>query len=175
MTGDAAATTLRPFALALYGEAGVAEACLLLQDRAGVDVNLLLCAAFLGVRRGHLLDPAGVKHLQGEVAPWHREIVGGLRAVRRRLKSGPAPAPDAWTERLREQVKALEIEAELIELDRLGACADRLLAGAPCATGTAEALARAGMAEVVAAAAGRTLAEVEIDALALVARRAVGR
>lgn len=44
-----------------------------------------------------------------------------LRAVRQRLKFGPAPAPEDITGQLRSEVQRIEIEAELIELDELDA------------------------------------------------------
>ena len=43
-----AAGALWDFAVRLYAEPGVGEACLALQDRFGVDVPLLLWAAWLG-------------------------------------------------------------------------------------------------------------------------------
>ncbi len=52
---------------------------------------------------------------------WHREVVRPLRAVRQRLKTGPAPAPNDLTARLRSKVQRIEIDAELIELDELDA------------------------------------------------------
>lgn len=52
---------------------------------------------------------------------WHREVVRPLRAVRQRLKTGPAPAPNDITARLRSKVQRIEIDAELIELDELDA------------------------------------------------------
>ena len=41
-------TPLWAFSLAVYGGDGVAEECLDLQERLGLDVNILLFAAFLG-------------------------------------------------------------------------------------------------------------------------------
>jgi hypothetical protein len=55
----------------------------------------------------------------GTVGAWHGEVVEPLRAVRRRLKHGPAPAPDRTTDKLRARLQAIEIEAERIELETL--------------------------------------------------------
>ena len=106
--------------LAVYARPEVRQACLDLQDRRGANVCLLLFAQWAGAACGHRLGRAEAERL-GAAAPWHSEIVEGLRAVRRRLRSGPAPAPDAATERLRAQVQAAEIEAERIELLTLAA------------------------------------------------------
>lgn len=109
---------LWPFALALYGAAGVSQACLTLQDRAGADVPMLLWAAWLGAD-GRALGPNDPARARDAVAAWHREIVQPLRAVRQRMKSGPAPAPSDRTEALRDRLKAVEIGAERIELAML--------------------------------------------------------
>src|SRR5262249_36532135 len=42
-----------------------------------------------------------------------------LRALRRRMRTGPDPAPSAASESLRRQIKAAEIGAEQIELAAL--------------------------------------------------------
>lgn len=43
-------------------------------------------------------------------------MIEPLRAVRRRLKNGPHPAPTQETETLRNSVKAVELSSEKIEL-----------------------------------------------------------
>ncbi|MFV3128790.1 TIGR02444 family protein [Niveispirillum sp. KHB5.9] len=102
------------FSLSLYATPGVAHACLLAQDSHGADVNLLLWAVWLAAQ-GHDLTPAELADAQAATTPWRDEIVRPLRAIRRQLKSGPAPAPDTATESLRTQVKAAELEAERIQ------------------------------------------------------------
>lgn len=106
------------FSLAFYGAPGVAEACLALQDRSGMDggadVNLLLFCCWAG-RAGHRLTAAELERLLGASADWQGEVVRPLRAARRWLKAEGGPAEGA----LRERIKALELEAERIEQDRL--------------------------------------------------------
>lgn len=103
--------SLWSFSLSLYAAPGVAEACLTAQDRHGADVNLLLWAVWLA-SQGHDLTAAEVAEAEAATRPWREEVIWPLRAVRRRLKTGPLPAPDAATESLRMQVKAAELEAE---------------------------------------------------------------
>ena len=105
----------------VYAREGVPDACLHLQSRHDVDIPVALFAAFVGAVRRQTLTPAGVDAARGRVDAWHREVVRPLRAVRQRLKTGPAPAPDDTTARLRSEVQRIEIEAELIELDELDA------------------------------------------------------
>lgn len=86
-----------------------------------MDVPVVLFAAFVGAVRRQALMASGVDAARRRVDAWHREVVLPLRAVRQRLKFGPAPAPDDITGRLRSEVQRIEIEAELIELDELDA------------------------------------------------------
>ena len=104
------------FAERVYGRPGVAQACLALQERCHADVNLLLFAAWLGAERGTPLPDRLARQAQQRVAAWHGEIVRPLRAVRQRMKAGPAHAPSAATEALRDALKAVEIGSERIEL-----------------------------------------------------------
>jgi len=114
----AASGELARFAVDLYGRPGVSEACLLLQDRCRVNVPVLLTVAWLA-RRGATVTRTVVREADAAVRDWQDEIVGPLRAVRRRLKYGPPPAPQERTERLREMVKRAELSAEFIELSAL--------------------------------------------------------
>jgi uncharacterized protein (TIGR02444 family) len=109
----------KQFALELYGSEGVAAACLHLQNRHTLDVNLVLFAAFIGARRRQALTTSCLDAARSRVDAWHREVVRPLRAVRQRLKTGPAPAPNELTTRLRGKLQQVEIDAELIELDQL--------------------------------------------------------
>jgi uncharacterized protein (TIGR02444 family) len=114
------------FALAVYQKPGVSDACLLLQDRYGCNVTLLLFAAWAGAEQGVVLRADEMAAALGTVGAWHGEVVEPLRAVRRRLKHGPAPAPNAVTGKLRARLQAIEIEAERIELETLaGVLPDR--------------------------------------------------
>jgi uncharacterized protein (TIGR02444 family) len=115
------------FAVDLYQRPRVSEACLLLQDRLGVDVSLLLFALFAAANRGRMLGTADLAELERTAAPWRDEVVRPLRALRRRLKSGPGPASGPAAERLRERIKAAELHAEQIELAVLARRLDRCL------------------------------------------------
>ncbi len=161
---------LKDYALALYGREGVSAACLLLQERTGLDVNLLLFAAWMGAHRGYPLDEQEVLQARGKVADWHAEIVRPLRAVRRRLKTGPLPAPSQATAQLREKLQGLEISAELIELEELSALGQTL--PAKPRAGTPRDMATAGMTRVVAIAAKRDLDTEEEAAVAFIAHAA---
>jgi uncharacterized protein (TIGR02444 family) len=107
------------FSLGVYGRPGVAPACLVLQERYRLDINLLLFAAWAGAAHGHVLSDAEWRHAYATVGAWHAEMVRGLRRLRTRLKDGPPPAPGPQTEGLRSLVKKGELDAERIEQDLL--------------------------------------------------------
>jgi uncharacterized protein (TIGR02444 family) len=110
------------FSLAVYGRPGVAPACLALQDRHGLDVNLLLYCGWCG-SRGRALSGEEIAALDARVADWRREVVLPLRGVRRWMKTQEA-APGEEAGALRDEVKRLELEAERIEQDLLFAASE---------------------------------------------------
>lgn len=116
------------FALKLYAEPGMREACLHLQDHGDVDVMLLLVAVFAAARKHMRLSSEDVKAMDDASRPWRVQVVHPLRALRRTLVSGPPPAPSEATEKLRSQIKAAELDAERFENDLL---ADWLQSKAP--------------------------------------------
>jgi uncharacterized protein (TIGR02444 family) len=111
------------FSVATYGQEGVAPACLSLQDRYGLDVNLLLYCCWSGAR-GVRLSAAELALLIDAVRAWQTEVVRRLRAVRRFLKAGGSGAPPDQAEALRQRVAAVELDAEHMEQLLLAAAID---------------------------------------------------
>jgi uncharacterized protein (TIGR02444 family) len=117
------------FSLAVYGNAAVQRECLDLQDRHGINVNLLLFCVFVGAVHGAVLSRADVKQAESIVHRWDREIVSALRAARRALKSFSDDASSADLNSLYNNVKAQELEAEKHEQRMLERwCAERVSA-----------------------------------------------
>ena len=108
-------TDLWNFAIGLYARPGVEAACLQLQTH-GADVCLLLCGAWLD-RRGVTPDAGRVEQLRELAGPWQRDVVQPLRALRQQWRA--EAAHDAELAKLRERVKALELDAERRQLERL--------------------------------------------------------
>jgi uncharacterized protein (TIGR02444 family) len=111
------------FALDLYARPGVADACLKLQNEAGVDVMMFLMVGYAAVRHRILLTPPEIRELDETCRPWREKIVHPLRAIRTGLKTGPSPAPSSETEQFRSKVKSIELAAERLQNQLL---ADRL-------------------------------------------------
>ncbi|WP_051334298.1 TIGR02444 family protein [Bradyrhizobium sp. Ai1a-2] len=103
------------FALELYAKPGIADACLQLQNECGVDVMMLLMATFAAVRRGIALTPTDIGGMDAACRDWREQIVLPLRRLRTTLKSGPAPAPNEQSEKLRSSIKAAELSAERLQ------------------------------------------------------------
>ena len=121
MTADPAQALDTPFwafSLKVYAAEGVADECLALQERLGLDVNLLLFAAYMAAAEGVRLDASDIAAAAGAVEAWHNETVRALRGVRRTLKPVSLDARNplrAQAALLRTQVKAAELAAEQIE------------------------------------------------------------
>jgi uncharacterized protein (TIGR02444 family) len=103
------------FALHIYAQPGIADACLRLQDEAGVDVMMFLMTVFAAVRHRVLLTPSEIRQLGEVCRPWREQIVQPLRTLRTRLKTGPLPAPNSATEPFRSTIKAAELAAERLQ------------------------------------------------------------
>jgi uncharacterized protein (TIGR02444 family) len=132
------------FSLQVYGRPGVAEACLALQDRHGVDVNLLLFCCWTG-GLGQRLSGGQMDQLLEAVGPWHGAVVKPLRSVRRWLKT-QALAPAEAAAGLRRAVKARELDAERLEQAILAEQAVLLARDSPAAGPGTPALAAANLA-----------------------------
>lgn len=107
--------------LTAYKAPDVAKACLSLQDHHEQNVPLLLWAAWVAVT-GRRPDEETLEAACDAARAYDTVITAQLRAVRRTLK---APIPDVdndHREALRQQVKALELDAErrlMLELESL--------------------------------------------------------
>jgi uncharacterized protein (TIGR02444 family) len=142
--------SLWDFSLEFYARPGVAAACLLCQDEAGADVNLILFLLWQGTI-GIGRTPAEIATLDEAVRNWREQVVKPLRSVRRYLKGMEADA-------LRDAVKAAELDAERLQQQQLSAHA-RAADGQPAPDAAAANL------RAYAAATGRALPISAVDAL----------
>lgn len=133
--------SLWDFSVALYARPGVAELCLQLQDELGADVCLLLAALWLE-QRAVAATAERVAQLEQLATPWQAEVTTPLRQLRRAWKT--AAAGDAGLAELRRQLAALELQAERLLLERVGALSARWPADAAAASNWLECLAGSG-------------------------------
>src|SRR5690349_22774626 len=73
------------FSLRLYARPRVADSCLALQERHGIDVNLLFCCLWLGIE-GQQLAKRDISRLAARVRTLHENVVKPLRQARTVLK-----------------------------------------------------------------------------------------
>lgn len=107
------------FALSTYARSGCEAACLRLQEQ-GADVCLLLCGAWLE-QRGVAQTPKRLQALKHIAGPWQAQVIEPLRQVRMQWRA--MAQQDEVLDKLRERVKALELDAERELLTRLEAVA----------------------------------------------------
>lgn len=118
------------FSLGFYRQPGVGDACIALQDGAGVDVNLLLlllwqaslCRAF---------SPSDVESIEHRIGEWRRMTVVPLREIRRALRSPPAMVEGSVAEAFRTRIKAVELEAERLQQEAMYIMSKTLPVAAP--------------------------------------------
>ena len=111
------------FSVATYGKAGVAEACLHLQEELGIDVNVLLYCCWYGCTRGTLDGPA-IERILSFAEPWAEHVVRPLRAARTWMKSVGCVSPFVPGDEcmaLREEIKRAELKAEHLQENRMQA------------------------------------------------------
>lgn len=114
------------FARDVYAEPGMQTLCLRLQDEHQIDVVLLLTCCWYGCYYGEISD-SQLARASGFADPWRTQLVSPLRQARRWLKPHPASAasiPAEQQEALRQRIKALELDAEFMQLRALAALFD---------------------------------------------------
>lgn len=116
------------FSLRFYRHPEVADACIRLQEEAGVDVNLLLFLLWHATRK-RALSATEVAELERRIGAWRDMTVIPLRTLRRALKSPPALVAPATAELFRTKVKAVELEAERLQQEAMYELAGASLLG----------------------------------------------
>ena len=83
------------FSIKFYAVPGVAQACIELQDQAGVDVNVLFFLLW-NATQGRALNAEDVAAVEDAIRPWREMTVVPLRSVRRALKTAPYAPAARW-------------------------------------------------------------------------------
>ena len=117
-TSTNADTPFWRFSLNFYRQAGVAEACIALQDECGVDVNLMLFLLWLAAN-GRQLSVDNIKELDQAVHSWRDLTIIPIREIRRKLKAASTLVEAGKQEAFRTKVKAVELEAERLQQEAL--------------------------------------------------------
>jgi uncharacterized protein (TIGR02444 family) len=113
-------STFWNFSLKFYAQRGIADVCLDLQDRFGVDVNVLLYLLWRA-QRGGRLQPAEVEKVIALINDWQLHVVQPLRGVRRFLKDPGTTWSSPEVASLRQRIKEEELLAERLQQDAMEA------------------------------------------------------
>lgn len=101
------------FSLHVYSKPSVKEACLALQNRCGMNVNILLFCNWLGITGRGQLSKSDLEKSIAAIDNWHRTFTVGLRNIRSKLTSpsyGKIPL-----QKFRQSLLSQELAAEHIE------------------------------------------------------------
>jgi uncharacterized protein (TIGR02444 family) len=121
------------FSVKFYSVAGVAQACIDLQDQAKVDVNILFFLLW-NATQGRALSIAEVAELERMIGAWREMTVVPIRNVRRALKAPPPVLPPDAAEGFRTRIKAVELEAERLQQEAMYDLAQSGRIGQPAAS-----------------------------------------
>jgi len=102
------------FSLRFYRNPEVAAACIVLQDEAGVDVNILFFLLWNATMKRSFSVPV-IADLDERIGAWRNATVIPLRELRRALKSPPKVVDPGAAEAFRTRIKGAELEAERLQ------------------------------------------------------------
>jgi len=105
------------FSVKIYQHPEVERACLELQDNHGLSVVMLFYCVWVGVFRGKFEDDIYAKAITFSLS-WGNEVVIPLREVRRWMKNSQDEQVTSGA-LLREQIKAVELDAEHFQMNTL--------------------------------------------------------
>jgi len=108
--------SLWDWTLKAYAQTGAPEACLTLQDEFGQNTSFLLWAVW-----AEAADPALLARAADLSHRWEALALAPIRNVRRALKPGFDGVDDGERERLRDDVKAVELRTERVLMEALEA------------------------------------------------------
>jgi uncharacterized protein (TIGR02444 family) len=113
------------YALPLHESKGVGEAVIAMQDRHGVNVNVVLLSCWVGASGRGRLGEEGVRKAIEAAEVWNRDVVQQLRQVRRVMRPGIPPIDKSVSDALRRRILEVEIDCERAEIVMLGQAFDR--------------------------------------------------
>ncbi|TQN54863.1 TIGR02444 family protein [Agrobacterium tumefaciens] len=110
--------TLWEFMLGFYALPGISRSCLELQESHNIDVPIFL-AVLRYIGSGQDFDLPALKALDGRCGEWRNTVIKPLRALRTAMKTKSQMTEDMQGWSLREEIKAIELSAEKIEIAML--------------------------------------------------------
>jgi len=121
------------FSVRHYRQPGVADACLFVQDRYGLNVNLVLFCIWAADTGRGALTAADMTAALRRVEDWEAQVIEPLREIRRISRHEALGVPEFLLQAFQPHIRQVELEAEQIEQRLL----EELVPGPGSATGEA--------------------------------------
>lgn len=103
------------FSLAFYGKPGVADACVYLQDKYGLDVNIILFCVWVGSTGRGPLDANEIGVCVSRTSDWRGRVIEPLRQIRRACRDQPLGVPEFLLQVFHPLMRDIELDAEHVE------------------------------------------------------------
>lgn len=103
------------YSLSVYAMPHVADACVFLQDRYELDVNVLLFCVWVGASGRQPLEPEALRDCIRRIRDWRARVVEPLRSIRRACRDEPLGVPEFLLESFVPSMRNTEIDAERVE------------------------------------------------------------
>lgn len=103
------------YSVSIYGSPGVADACIYLQDKYDLDVNLLLFCIWLGASGRGSFDAGEIENCLRRTGDWRARVIDPLRSIRRACRDEPLGVPEFLLQIFRPLMQDIELDAEHIE------------------------------------------------------------
>ncbi|PJK31545.1 TIGR02444 family protein [Minwuia thermotolerans] len=100
----------------VYARGRAKDACLTLQERVGLDVNVVLYCCWVASSGRGAFRKDELEGALDAVAEWRVHVVETLRELRRQLKGGIGEAPRPLSDDLRRVVVECELHSEHVEI-----------------------------------------------------------
>ena len=107
--------SLWDFSVQLYGQPGVADACLSLQEQHGLDVNLLLFGIWSDLFGNGGLDLEAFERITREASAWRDQVIIPTREARRAAKRGHPSLTASESEAVYRRMLDTELALEKTE------------------------------------------------------------
>jgi uncharacterized protein (TIGR02444 family) len=103
------------FSLSFYRQPGVADACLFVQDRYGLNINIVLFCVWVANSGGGALTTAHIATALRRIADWEGHVIKPLREIRRACRREALGVPEFLLQMFQPQIETVELEAEHVE------------------------------------------------------------
>jgi len=105
----------RDFSASLYRKPGVADASLFVQDRYGLNINLILLCIWVAETGGGALTAGNIATALRRLADWEQHVIQPLREIRRACRHEALGIPEFLLQTFQPQIETVELGAEHVE------------------------------------------------------------